>query len=105
MVAIRTILAALIAISVALLPAAGPAPPDRAVMVDHADMPCCPNCDNQNDHRSMVCALSCASVAAFVVPVTAIALLPYIGDRSPLSFAVELLEEFLKAPPTHPPQL
>jgi hypothetical protein len=109
MMAIRTIVAALIATSVALLPAPGmvilPAPPDRAVMVDQPDMPCCPCCDTQNDHGSTICALTCMSVAAFVVPVTAIALLPYIGDRSAQSFAAEPLQEFLKAPPTHPPQL
>jgi hypothetical protein len=108
MVIIRTIVAALIAISVALLPAPGmailPTPPDQSVMVDHADMPCCPYCDTEND-RGSNCALTCMSVAAFVAAVTAIALLPYIADRSPPSFATEPLREFLKAPPTHPPQV
>jgi hypothetical protein len=109
MVVIRTIAAVLIAISVALLPTPGmailPALPDQAEMVDQADMHCCPCCDTQNDHGSTICALTCMSVAAFVVPVTAIVLLPYIGDRSARSFAAEPLQEFLKAPPTHPPQL
>lgn len=105
----RTIVAALIAISVALLPAAGMvillAPPDQAVMIDQADMPCCPCCDTQNDHESTICALTCMSVTAFVVPVTGVASPSDIGNRSPQSFAAEALQEFLKAPPTHPPQL
>lgn len=109
MVVIRTVVAACIAFSVAVLPAPGmvvpPAPPDHAVMVDQGDMLCCPFCDTQNDHGSMICALTCMSVAAFVVPVTEVALLSDIGERSPLSFATESLQEFLKAPPTHPPQL
>jgi hypothetical protein len=109
MVVIRTIVAALIAVSVALLPAAGmsilPEQPDQAVTVDQADMPCCPRCDPQNDHESMICDLTCMGVAAFVIPVIAVALPAYISDRSPRSFAAELLREFLKAPPTHPPQL
>jgi hypothetical protein len=109
MVVIRTIVATLIAVSVAVLPAAGmgilPEQPDQAVMLDQADMPCCPRCDPQNDRGSMVCDLTCTGVVAFVVPVSAVALPAYGGDRSPRSFAAELLREFLKAPPTHPPQL
>jgi hypothetical protein len=108
MVIIRTIVATFIAISVVLLPAGMvslPAASDQAMMVDQADMPCCPLCDTQNDHASMICASTCMSVAAFIVPVTVIALPPHIGGRPAQPFASEPLQEYLKAPPTRPPQL
>lgn len=107
MALIRTILAALIAISVAVLPATGEAialpSGDHLAMANQADMPCCPCCNNsQADLKLTACALKCISIAGAVFPATTIAPL-YLLDDVPLQLVDDALHEFLKAPPTHPP--
>lgn len=106
MALVRTILAALIAISVAVLPAAGQAmvspSATNATMADQADTPCCPCCNTQADLKLTTCALKCVGVVGAVFPAPVITPL-YLVDGVPLPFVDDLLREFLKAPPTHPP--
>jgi hypothetical protein len=64
MFVIRTILIALIAISVVLLPATGEAAaaPTSATdmsVINHAGMPCCPSGMTQDDFKSSTCVLKC----------------------------------------------
>ena len=65
----RTILAALIAISVAMVPATGGAAistkPVEMSMADQADMPCCPPDDCKG---SIACALKCFNFVATMFP-------------------------------------
>lgn len=107
MAVIRTVLAALIAISVALLPATGEAialpSAGQAVMVDQSDMPCCPCCDTQDDFKLTSCVLKCINLVSAVAAMVITPL--YLADGVPVNFVNELLHEFLKAPPTHPPSL
>ncbi len=104
---IRTILAALIAISVAVLPATGEAialpAAGQAVMADQADMPCCPCCNTRDDLQLTACALKCIGAVGVVFLVEAAAP-PYSVRDVLLPFADDPLHEFLKAPPTHPPR-
>lgn len=106
MALIRTILVALIAISIAVLPATGQAiaspSADQTMMVDQADMPCCPCCNTRADLKLTTCALKCLGVVGTVFPATTIAPL-YLLDGVPLPLVDEPLHEFLRAPPTHPP--
>lgn len=108
MVAIRTILTVLIAISVVMLPAAGepivsPSPAEAA-MADQSDMTCCPYCYTQDNVKSTACALKCLTLAGAVLP--AMTITPrYLADGTPLSFADDALHGFIRQPPTHPPPL
>lgn len=106
MTLVRSILAALIAISLVVLPAAGQAvvapSADQTTMIDQADMPCCHCCDTQADLKLTTCALKCIGVIGVVFPATTIAPL-YLLAGVPLQLVDEPLREFLKAPPTHPP--
>ena len=81
MAAIRTFLAALIAISVALAPAieksVTSAMADSVTMADHADMPCCPCCDTQDNFKSTTCVLKCMTLGGVDFP----------SDSRPPSFA------------------
>jgi hypothetical protein len=105
MALIRTIVVALIAISVAVLPAIGlpiisPSPVE-VTMADHADMPCCPH--NTQDHfKSTTCILKCVALAGVVLPATGIAR-PCLAGGSPLISVDDTLHEFLRSPPTRPP--
>jgi hypothetical protein len=103
---IRTLLTALIAISVAFLPATGEAivspAADQAVMVNQSDMPCCPCCNSQDDLKLTSCALKCLTLVGGVFPAMVITPL-YLTDGDAVDFVDEALHEFLKAPPTHPP--
>jgi hypothetical protein len=69
---IRTMLVALIAISVAALPAASEAIissyPAEITMADQADMPCCPCCNTQGDFKATACVLKCVALAGAVLP-------------------------------------
>jgi len=107
MIFVRTVLAALIAISVALLPATGAAivlPSDvHASMIDQPDMPCCPCCNAGDDAKLTACALQCISFVGVVVPSTTVMPL-YSIDGNPARFAEHPLDEFSQAPPTHPPR-
>jgi hypothetical protein len=102
----RMILAALIAISLALVPIGGTAvsssSPVEMSMADQGDMPCCPHCDTQDDFKAAACVLKCAALAGAVLPTMILGLL-YISDPFPLTPTDETLRGIVRAPPTHPP--
>lgn len=103
---IRTILAALIAASIAVLPAAGEgmASPSatQAMMVDQAGTPCCPCCNTQDDFKLPSCVLKCITLVGAVFPTMAVTP-TYSANGAPLHLADVPFREFLRAPPTHPP--
>jgi hypothetical protein len=103
---IRRILVAMVAISVAVLPATAEAIvsplPAEVTMGDQADMPCCPSCNTQADFKSTACALKCVALAGAVLPAMTFAL-PYIANGSPGPVVNDMLHGLLTAPPTHPP--
>ena len=105
-VLIRRILVAVMALSVAVLPATAEAivSPSSAeiTMADQADMPCCTCCNTQGDLKATACLLNCMAVAGAVLPAMTIAL-PYIADGSPRTFVDDTLHGLARAPPTHPP--
>lgn len=107
MVFVRTITAALIAFWVTVLPATGEAIvllSNQPAVASEPDMPCCPSCDTQGDAKLAVCALKCATLLGVVF--SAAAMVPlHTGDRPSPIFNEQQLREFVKAPPTHPPQL
>jgi hypothetical protein len=100
---LRTILAVLIAVSVASVPANSGAAisikPAEMAMVDQADMPCCPPDDCKG---SIACALKCFNFVAAMFPV-ATPLLHIVGGL-PQSFADGTLRGYV-SPPTHPPPI
>lgn len=102
----RTIVAALIAFAVALLPATGKAiispSPAEMMMTDQADMPCCPLRDLQGDFKAPACALQCVVLSAAILPGTIIAPLR-VAERSRRSFVNETSDGLVRAPPTRPP--
>jgi hypothetical protein len=106
MVSIRRIFVAVIAISVAVLPATGKAIVSPSLvevtMADQADMPCCPCCNTQGDFKATACVLKCIALAGAVLPVVNVALLN-LADGTPVSLANDTLQGFVRAPPTHPP--
>jgi hypothetical protein len=99
----RTILAALIAISVAMVPTTGgaaiSAKPVEMSMADQADMQCCPPDDCKG---SIACAFKCFNFVAAMFP--AANPLPHIVDGPPQSFADSTLHGHI-SPPTHPPPI
>ena len=99
----RAILAALIAISVATVPATGgdvmSAKPVEMSMTDQADMPCCPPVD---DKASVTCAFKCLNFVAAMFPATIP--LSHIIDGPPQSFSDGTLYGHV-TPPTHPPPI
>jgi len=86
MVGIRALLTALIAISVAALPAIAEVivltSPDQVTMADQAEMPCCPSCNTQGDFKATACALKCVALASAVLPAMPVALL-FLAEGSP----------------------
>jgi hypothetical protein len=106
MTGLRVLLTALIAISVAVLPAVAEAivlpSPDQVMMADQAEMPCCPSCDTPSDFKAAACVLKCAGVASAVLPAMPVALL-FVAEGSPLILAEHALYGLVRAPPTHPP--
>jgi hypothetical protein len=103
---IRRILVAVIAMSVAVLPAtveaiASPSPAEITV-ADQADMPCCPSCNTQDDFSAIACVLKCTALAGAVLPAMTITL-PHVADRSPRTLVDDTLHGVARAPPTHPP--
>jgi hypothetical protein len=100
----RTILAALIAISIALLPAAGGAAvstkPVEMSITNQTDMPCCPPPDEGNG--SVACAFKCCNFMAIMFP-TPVALSP-IAETLPAAFFEGTLRGHI-SPPTHPPPI
>ena len=107
MLTVRTVLAALIAISVAMVPATGGATiSTKSVemsMPDNADMPCCPCCNDQDSSKSSIaCALKCVNFVGAVFPAMVVAQ-PYLVDAAPPSFVNDALRGHASRPPTHPP--
>jgi hypothetical protein len=107
MAAVRTVLTALIAISVAGMPATGrtavPTTPVEMSMPDNANMPCCPSCNDQDNSKSSVaCALKCINFVAAVLPAMVDTEL-HLVDATPPSFVGSVLREHMSSPPTHPP--
>ena len=105
MALIRTILVALIAISIAVLPATVEAIvsplPAEVTMADQADMPCCTCCNTQGDLKATACVLKCTALAGAVLPAMTVA---YISDEAPPGTLVDgTLHGLARAPPTHPP--
>jgi hypothetical protein len=107
----RTILALLIALSVALLPAAGgagiksPAPAGMSVMEDMPD--CCPHNANpcqkgMDDCAAMAtCALKCFSFAG----ISSIVVFPLAFVRMTASFAANPFSSQTGSPPFRPPRI
>jgi hypothetical protein len=106
MILIRRILIAVIALSVAVLPATAKATalsaPTEVTMADHADMPCCPSCNDHGDFKTAACVLKCAALASAVLPAITVALL-CIADGSPFGLTEDPLHGAVRPPPTHPP--
>jgi hypothetical protein len=106
MTGLRALLAALIAVSVAALPAIAEVivlpSPDQVMMADQAEMPCCPSCDTQGDFKATACVLKCAALAGAVLPAMPATLL-ILAEGSPLAPAEHALHGLARAPPTHPP--
>jgi predicted metal-binding membrane protein len=104
MLTVRTILVALIAMSVAMVPATGGAAisvkPVEMSMADQADMPCCPSPDDGK--ASVSCALKCLNFVAAMFP--AAIPLSHIVDGPPQSFSDGTLYGYV-TPPTHPPPI
>jgi len=106
MAMIRTILAALLAISVALSPAIGQASmspsSSEAMTADQADMSCCPCCKTQDHSQSITCALKCVTLAGAVLPAMTVAQM-YLVDGLPLPLVDDTSHGVKRKPPTHPP--
>lgn len=103
MALVRTVLAVLIAIGVATVPAnSGPVVSITTAamsMDDHADMPCCPSPD---DGKGIACAFRCLNFVAALFP--AVNDLAQIADELPSSVAGVTLQGYI-IPPTHPPPI
>jgi hypothetical protein len=101
---VRTILAALIAISVAMVPATSGAvistKPVEMSMANQADMPCCPAPDD--DKSSVACAFKCLSFVAAMFPAPVV--LSPVVEVSPRSLGVSALYGHV-SPPAHPPPI
>jgi hypothetical protein len=100
----RTILAALTAISIALLPASGGAvastKPVKMSITNQTDMPCCPPRDEGNG--SVACAFKCCNFIAIML-LTPVALSS--TPEAPLAFFSEGTLRGHITPPTHPPPI
>ena len=101
----RTILAVLIAIAVAMGPAASGGASVFVTsagmsMADQTDMPCCPPSDDCKG--SVACAFKCLNFVAVTFP--AAVALATIADAMPSVSTGENLHGYL-SPPTHPPPI
>lgn len=107
MAIIRAILAALISLSVAVIPAtAGAGTTTKPVEMSMAgpmdDMPCCPDSKIQDDFKSSIaCTGKCINAFAAILPSALMA--PQRIEGAILSFADEPLHGHERSPPTHPP--
>jgi hypothetical protein len=106
MLLFRSIIAALIAVSVAMSPAIGEPvmlPPADAVMTsDQADMPCCPCCDQQDNFKTTACVQKCMTLTgAVIAPPSAAA--PALRDGRLLPLVHDSSRGVARKPPTHPP--
>src|ERR1700732_4136555 len=104
MALIRTIFAALIAVSVALSPAIGETvmlPSAVEVMTSgQTDMPCCPCCDKQDNFKS-ACVQKCMALTGAVI-VAPSAAQPSLHDGRLMVFASDSSRGVARKPPTHP---
>jgi hypothetical protein len=106
MTVFRTFIAALVVFSVAALPASGQTIvmplPHETIMGAQADMPCCPDCDIQDEFNESSCILKCAALAGAIVPATIV-----VPPRAVVAMALlptaDRLHGHLTAPPSHPP--
>ena len=100
-------MAALVAISVAVMPIAGEVAvsvkPIEMSMPNNADMPCCPCCDDQDNSKSSVaCALKCLNFIGAIFPAMVVTQ-PHLVDAAPFTFVNAALRGRKTIPPTHPP--
>ena len=100
--AVRVILAALVSISLAMVPAVGGVDLTKSTtmaVTDQADMPCCNSSDDCKTPAA--CTLKCfnfiGAIAAPMVP------LPCVLEKTQISFVPDALREHLNSPPTRPP--
>jgi len=104
---IRTIMGALVAISVAMSPAIAEellmSPSQVEVMTMHqANMPCCPCCDKQDNLKSTACVLKCMTLTGALIAAPSAAQL-YLHDGHLLPFVHDASHGIARKPPTHPP--
>jgi hypothetical protein len=103
MLIVRTVPTALIAFSVAMVPATGEATvstkPVEMSMTDHGDVPCFPPDDCKG---SIACVIKCLNFVGAVLAAMVIAV-PNSVDTAPLSFVDSALHGHVISPPTHPP--
>ena len=106
MQAVRVLLAALIAISIVLLPTGcGADQPSRmataVAMTGVSAMPCCPS--NHNTKASPACVVQCASIAA--LGSASFGSLPYYATEKLTAVHHDLqLDGEVVPPPRHPPR-
>jgi hypothetical protein len=103
---IRSVMGALIAISVAMSPAIGeqvmlPSAVE-AMTSDQADMPCCPCCDKQDNFKSTACVQKCMTLTGAVIVVPSAAQ-PSLRDGRLLPLVHDISRGVARKPPTHPP--
>lgn len=100
---LRAILVALIAVSVAMVPATGGAAvstkPVEMSMSNHAEVPCCPPDDCKDQ---IICGLKCFNFVG-AVACAVVVMLPYLAAEAPPSFVHHALHTHVSSPPTHPP--
>lgn len=106
MSALRAIFVVLVAMSVAIAPAAMAMPVTvssvEMASVDQGNVPCCPCCDSQEKSKaSVACTVKCISSYNAVLPQTVP--LPRIAHANPLALSVNDLHGHIRSPPTHPP--
>jgi hypothetical protein len=101
---LRTFQAALIALSVVMVPASGeatvstkPVEMSMPTMPDHAAMPCCPPDDRKG---SIACAFKCISFVGVVLPAVVVLL---VVDDARASFVKDAIHTHVSSPPTRPP--
>ena len=104
MALVRTILAALIAISVALSPAIGEGVmlPSPGEVTNQADMPCCQCCDTQDHSKPTACVLKCITLSVAILPAQSVAR-PSLVDGRPMPLVQDTSDGVARKPPTRPP--
>jgi hypothetical protein len=102
----RSVVAALIALSVAMTPDIGePGMLPSAVEAmssDQADMPCCPCCDKQDNFKSTACVQKCVTLIGAVI-VAPSAAQPALRNGRLLPLVHDMSRGVARKPPTHPP--
>lgn len=104
--AVRVLLAILISVSVASLPATGEAVVStdfaHAMASAQTDMPCCPSCNDRDSSKSVGCAFKCITLAGAIFPAMDIAIPNLRHGTLPIAFDGAMSGTEVK-PPTHPP--